>query len=342
MVVRIVCFLVLISFRSILVANIVMAWLSFIGVWKLYKVFISEFPDLKKEMAIATLFIPSVFFWGSGILKDTITFSMIGFYVHSFYFIFVKRKFSPGRVFLLVSSSYLILAIKPYIILALVVSSLVWLAIMYLQKIRGEIARTAVAPFFIIVSAFLGYTFLNSLGNQLGVYSIDKVLERAVITQRDLKAEYYRGNSFDIGEFDATFSSMLGKAPIAIASALYRPTLLEARNPVMFISALENFVLLIFSIRVLLRTRVIGFFRYFAKHHMLTFCLVFSLFFSFSVGISTSNFGSLVRYRIPILPFFVGGLFIISHYYNLSREKKYTRMEKEIEYMKEKGNALTT
>lgn len=340
MVVRIVCLIVLISFRSIIVSNIIMAWFSFVGVWRLYKVFISEFPDLRKEMAIATLFIPSVFFWGSGILKDTITFCMIGFYLESFYFLFVKRNFGILKIITLISSSYLIMAIKPYIILALIASSLVWMAMMYIQKIKGTILRTAIAPILIIVSAFLAYTFLNSLGSQLGAYSMDKVLDRAVVTQRDLKADYYKGNSFDIGEFDATFSSMLSKAPIAIASALYRPTLLEANNPVMFISAIENFILLLFTVRVLFRTRVIGFFRYFTKHHMLTFCLIFSIFFAFSVGISTSNFGSLVRYRIPILPFFVASLYIITYYYNLAVEKKKQGIILDIDYITNKPKVI--
>jgi hypothetical protein len=59
------------------------------------------------------------------------------------------------------------------------------------------------------------------------------------------------------------------------------------------------------------------------KNHLLTFSLIFSLFFAFSVGISTSNFGSLVRYRIPALPFFVACLFIMQYYFDLrNREEK--------------------
>lgn len=225
--------------------------------------------------------------------------------------------------------------------MALIVSSAVWLAMNSISKIKGAMARTAVAPMLIIITAFLGYTFLNSLGSQLGEYSIERVFDRAVITQRDLKADYYKGNSFDIGEYDANFSSMLGKAPIAIVSALFRPTILEANNPVMLVSALENLVLLIFTIRILIKTRILGFFKFFAKHHLLTFSLVFSLFFAFSVGISTSNFGSLVRYRIPILPFYVSSLYIIANYYKLSKESKEEKLSNELSQMGNKSELLT-
>ena len=36
----------------------------------------------------------------------------------------------------------------------------------------------------------------------------------------------------------------------------------------------------------------------------LSFCLVFTIVFGIGVGITSGNFGSLVRYRIPFLPFF--------------------------------------
>jgi hypothetical protein len=39
------------------------------------------------------------------------------------------------------------------------------------------------------------------------------------------------------------------------------------------------------------------------------------LFFAFAVGLSTSNFGSLVRYKIPAIPFFVASLMITNFYY---------------------------
>ena len=36
----------------------------------------------------------------------------------------------------------------------------------------------------------------------------------------------------------------------------------------------------------------------------LIFCVLFTIILGFGVGLSTSNFGALVRYKIPFLPFF--------------------------------------
>jgi hypothetical protein len=63
------------------------------------------------------------------------------------------------------------------------------------------------------------------------------------------------------------------------------------------------------------------------RHHVLFFSGFFSLFFAFSVGLTTSNFGSLVRYKIPAIPFFVASLFIIFDSYQRMRAE--SRAEKE-------------
>jgi hypothetical protein len=314
-VVRIACIITLISFRSFLIATILFAWFSFMGVWRLFRVFLYEFPMLQKEMAIAVLFIPSVFFWGSGMLKDTVTFSAAGFFTFNFYMLFIKRKELFLHSIGLVISSYVILAVKPYIIFAFLPGCLLWIINNIITRFGGSFTRAVATPVFLVIAVTTGYFLLNYLGTQLGEYSLEKVLDKAVVTQADLKSDYYHGNAFDLGEIEPTVPSMLSKAHLAINAALFRPYLWECKNPVMYLSGIENFAILMLTVVLILQVKVIGIFKYFIKHHLLTFSLVFSLFFAFSVGISTPNFGSMVRYRIPILPFYVASLFIIRHFH---------------------------
>jgi hypothetical protein len=79
--------------------------------------------------------------------------------------------------------------------------------------------------------------------------------------------------------------------------------------------------LIFISLRILIRLRVYGVIPMSIKHPLLTFSLIFSLFFAFSVGISTSNFGSLVRYRIPVLPFFIASLYMMEYYFRTRKEE---------------------
>ena len=177
---------------------------------------------------------------------------------------------------------------------------------------------------------------LISMGQVLGDYAVESVLEKAVVTNQDLKADYYGGNSFDIGDFEPTVPSMLAKAPIAITAAIYRPFLWEAKNIVMVMSGIESMLILFITFRILIRLRVVGVIPMAIKSPLLTFSLIFSLFFAFSVGISTSNFGSLVRYRIPVLPFFIASLYIMDYYFNKDKNLK-PKEEEEVEEIKEKS-----
>lgn len=318
-VVKLTLWLVMVSFRSFVGTTILLAWISFVGMWRLYRVFVYEFPNLKKELAIAVFFLPSVFFWGSGLLKDTITLSCVGYFTHAFYMIFVRRKRIAFSILTLLLSSYIILSIKPYIIFALLLGSLTWVVNGIIRRTKGGMVKMAVAPTILFISFMAGYALLASLETSLGYYKLSTVLERAVVVQQDLQAKHYEGSTFDIGEFEATVPSVLSKAPAAIMASLFRPYIWEARNPVMIAAALENLYIAILTLIVLFRVRVFGILKYAFKNELLTFCLIFSMFFAFAVGLSTSNFGSLVRYKIPLMPFYVAALFIVSE---LRRQQK--------------------
>ncbi|MBK9533341.1 MAG: hypothetical protein IPO42_16435 [Chitinophagaceae bacterium] len=44
---------------------------------------------------------------------------------------------------------------------------------------------------------------------------------------------------------------------------------------------------------------------------VILYCLLFALLFALFVGATTANFGTLVRYKIPCLPFYIIALYLI-------------------------------
>jgi hypothetical protein len=311
-----------IGFKSFVVMAILLAWICFSGLWKLFLLFNDQFPQLQKQFAISLFFIPSVVFWGSGLLKDTITISAVGWYTYYFYSFFILKKYKFSSISYVLIASFLLIAIKPYIFFALLPGSLIWLSNERLAKIQSKVLRFMAGPFFLCIGLGLSFLLLSQMGDFLGLYRIDTVLDRAVVVNLDQKQEYYGGNSFDIGEFDANIGSMLGKAHLAIAATLFRPYLWDARNPVMLLSAIENTYILLLTIFLLIKLKFFGFFKFIGKNPLLLFSILFSLFFAFSVGIATSNFGSLVRLKIPCIPFYVSSLFVLKYFYEKQSNKK--------------------
>ena len=86
----------------------------------------------------------------------------------------------------------------------------------------------------------------------------------------------------------------------------------------MLLSALESIFLMIATLYVMGRKKF-AVFKALGDPNIL-FCLVFSITFAFAVGVSTFNFGTLTRYKIPLLPFYLLALFLISNYSNSDKK----------------------
>lgn len=321
-VVKISLFLVGFSMQSYLITTILCSTLSFIGIWKLYRVFAQEFPDLQKQMAISFLFIPSVFFWGSGLLKDTFTLSALGFFVSGAYITFISRKSIVRGIFTMLLAGYVIVSIKPYILVGLVPSLILWLIFKFIQRIEIKTIRSLSFPILLVLGISFGYAFLQIMGDSLQEYKLDSFLDKAAVNQKDLKSDYHKGNSFDIGEFDPTIQGISSKFFIATFSAIYRPMIYEVNNAVMFMASIENLFILILSLRVIWYIRFYRLFRYLRSHHLLVFSFSFALLFAFFIGLSTSNFGALVRYKIPCIPFYIASLYIIRYLHSKYLEEQ--------------------
>lgn len=311
-VIRLTMPLSIIGLNLYITTSIVLAYISYLGNFKLYLVFADAFPNIYKKLAVPLLFIPSAAFWGSGILKDTFTFSAVGWFTYGFYMAFIKRQNIRKNLLFVVLASWLIISIKPYIFIALLPGSLIWLNFERLKSIKSTFIRTLTMPVLLVVFGGAGVFLMSQLGSSFGKYSsLDKALETAVVTQKDLKRAEYKGTSFDIGDFEPTLAGITSKIPAAVNAGLFRPFIWEARNPVMLLSGIENLVFLGLTIRLFFTLGLFGFFKRIGENPLLIFSLVFALFFAFSVGLTTSNFGSLVRYKIPCEPFYLGMLYAL-------------------------------
>src|SRR5205085_9058978 len=83
------------SFNKYLVISAFFGFFSFIGIWKLFYV-LNEI-NLRRHtrlLAFSILFLPSVWFWGSGLNKESICVGCLGISVYLVYKNFIKKNFS--------------------------------------------------------------------------------------------------------------------------------------------------------------------------------------------------------------------------------------------------------
>jgi hypothetical protein len=281
----------------------------------MYTTFVQVYPKLIKPLAVAFLFIPGTVVWGSGIFKDTVCMFGLGWMTYSTFQIIVNRNFSIKNFMFLLLSIYLVATIKIYIVMAYMPALGLWLMMNYSKKIQSGALRWIVNIGFIGLVAGASLLIARKFADDLNEYSIENIAKKAKKTQDWITyvSDKSEGSAYDIGQLDGTLPNMLSKFPQAVNVALYRPYLWEAKKPIILLSALEATAFLVLTLYIFFKAGLVKTFRRIFSDGNLTFFLIFTLIFAFAVGISTGNFGSLSRYKIPCMPFF-GALLMILYY----------------------------
>jgi hypothetical protein len=290
------------------------AYFSFTGVWAMYRSFVNLYPKLSKELAIAFLFIPSTFVWGSAMFKDTVCMFGLGWMTYTTFRIFVNRDLSVRNLLMLGISFYLIGVVKLYILIAFLPALSLWLLLSYSHKIRLVSIRWLVNILFVAITVG-GFFFLSKrFATEMDKYSLQNVASTAAETRGWIAySSGDEGSAYDLGQFDPSLVGMLTKFPQAVVVTLFRPFIWESKKIIVLLSGLEALLFLYFTLKVIAKrkTRI---FSMIIRDPNLSFCLVFSIIFAFAVGISSYNFGALSRYKIPCMPFYAASLIIL--YYN--------------------------
>jgi len=305
-----------IFFNSYICICFCLSFFSFGGCWRIFKMFNEMYPALRKKIAVSVLFLPSILFWGGSLLKDSICLGSMGFFIYAIYSIFFRKRKIFSSIVIAIFSGLLLYYIKPYILLCLVPALLLWLFIQFRTRIQDRTLRQITGFLFAIVSIVLGIVALQAITqSELATqYSSDKILQTVQGAQNSFESTGEgSGSSFKIGEATNSIGSSLLLFPLGLVATFFRPFFWEAGNPLMILSALEAFAFLILTY---IAFRRIGFKRFFSiafSDSVVIFCLVFSILFAGIVGITTTNFGALSRYKIPCLPFYLFALFIVMH-----------------------------
>lgn len=290
---------------------VLFATFSFLGSWAFYLAMAHMYPPYYRTLAIAVLFIPSVVFWGSGLMKDSITFGGMGLVVHAFYFGIIQRKNLLRNLLIGALGFFLVASIKIYIMYCLIPALMLWLFLRFRDNMRSKLAKALSVPFLIGVGGTLSLLAVLKLTADTA-YSLDKIAAKAEVTATYLHRQAEgQGSAYEIPEFDDSLTGLLKYVPYGVTVSLFRPFLWEARSPVQLVAAIEATFFIFLTLRVLykvgLRKAVATIF----AEHFVFAALAFALAFSFAVGVTSGNFGTLVRYKIPMMPFYVAALTII-------------------------------
>ncbi len=301
---KIVSLVSFLTFRSYLATTLVFTYLAMMGSWRLFTL-INKYEILsKRNAAMATLFIPSVGIWCSGITKDALIYIALMYLITSVFSIFNGwKKLSFWSIIVILVCGFVIFQLRSFIFYLIVVSIILGILAGYQKKFKDNIVFRA-GYYFAVVIGFLLLIFSFANSNIIEAFNESSFMEEAAVVQNDfIKNETYTGQRYSIGEVEFTVFGLLKVFPISVLTAFYRPLIFEANSPILLFNALESLVFLWFTLKFLFQGNLLRKIRLIFSNEALSFSLYFAVLLGFIAGFTSILFGVLVRFRAPILPF---------------------------------------
>jgi hypothetical protein len=313
-------------FTTYLAINVVLAFITFLGMWLMFITFAGQYPKFIKPVAIAILFMPGPIVWGSGLFKDSFCMFAISCLIYSAYVLLEQRKFKVWLILLAIVSLTLLTAIKAYILAAFIPVLIIKIILAYKKK--ADLAPQKRLAFYFTL--FIVMCCIAAVSKKIAFYFSEAAIADVMETikrQKDYLLQLSidtQGSAYDLGDFDPNFGSLLSKFWPAVNVALFRPYLWEAKSVIQLFDALQSAALALLTIYVFFKRNIVKTIRMIIDDPNIVMCLLFTLLFAFFVGVSTYNFGSLSRYKIPCTPFYALFLLLL-----LYKDEPATKAENE-------------
>lgn len=310
-------FVHLLTCDSLLGASLVFTATGFAGQVLIYKAFTRLMPDprLRRWWQFGILFMPSLTFWSSGLLKDP-----IGLFGLGLTFLGLTRfleRSSWRSVFLTVAGLYTLLLYRsPLVPVFLLASAPLLIAKPSRSRpagARGSSRAWRVAAF---AGGFIVISTLSRIDSRLGVDTVsDSMLQErsryALVKGGSTVGDLKLADGVNVTEGSSL--RLLGLMPEAVTFTLCRPFPWESTDsPIIVLASAENSLLLALvgslAVRTLLRP---GRLTSLVSEPLFWTCVIVTVVFAFALGVSTPNFGTVSRYRMPLMPFFWGAIVVV-------------------------------
>jgi len=287
----------IICFNSYIAIAMFFGFFSFLGCWYIFRIFYQFFPDFKQQLAILCLFLPSLWFWGTGILKDPVSLFGLGIVVFN---VFTNNKNWFRRLLLIAFGSSVLLFTKSYIFSALSLALILACSIQILKKFNllGKLV------FFVIITMVLGLLY-SRISNLI----LDSFIE--IITTSQLFLNSYSSVSDEgtgnlVTQIDPTAFGFLKLTLQGLVNVFLRPFPWEIRKIIYLFSILENLLLYYILFKKIKVVQIAA--PSLKSVIFIRFSIWFFIILGIIVGITTFNLGTISRYRVPALPFLFAGI----------------------------------
>lgn len=210
----------------------------------------------------------------------------------------------------------LLTIVKNYITVIFVVSVIIMVIAILIKSIKIKLFRYgALLLLGLGLMAYLTFNDASEIIQPVVDIAFDRIETFKNSYQMIQEQDESSRAGFMTGDIYPTLESLIANSPLVVATCLFRPFMWESPKIIIFFASLEATLTLLATLFLLWKTKFFGFFAIIFTDPILIFCFIFSLLFALLIGFTTFNFGTMVRYKIMFLPFYLGMLIMVYHKY---------------------------
>ncbi|MEQ6120569.1 hypothetical protein [Reichenbachiella sp. MALMAid0571] len=280
-------------------ATIYFSLFSFCGCFYFVHQLAKKYPEFKMTAAISFLFYPSVMFWSSGILKESVVFGIVmflsGFLIRYYFW----RKINIWQVFIFMTGGWLMLVLK-YYIAAVFLPVVVVVFLLSFANNSDKIKNSKpVYKYFGLVLLVAGVVIWAS--NMQYNLDITRIFSVVKDNQQQILAT---GNPENMIHFLDESQSILMVFPnliIALFSGLFGPVFPQMTSFLQVTLCIENLMVLVLFFTSLNRKIKVS-----DDNRVLIYGgVIYILILATLLSYATPDFGTLTRYKVYFMPYFL-------------------------------------
>lgn len=277
--------------------SLIISFISFLGAWYLCLKTTRFFPEARRAVVVAFLFYPSVIFWSSGLIKESLGLAALYFLGSILLTIISNKKIFVWEYMVALASLWISWNLKYYWVGAFMPVAITTILVIFVKKLKPALVKYELSMWIVL------FILLLSIATSVHPnFYPNRFLEVIVANNQEFMALTDQENAILYQNLNPSLKSVLVNMPQALISGIFRPFVWEAHSVISFAAGLENFVL-----ALLVLSSIPSVPKIFKSPDrllvlaMLTYIIILAIFLS----LSTPNLGTLSRYKVGFLPFLV-------------------------------------
>jgi hypothetical protein len=296
---KIISVITVLTFDNYWITGLYLSFTSFLASWYFVKKILILFPDAKSAASFSVLFFPTVVFWSSGMIKESLAVAALFFLAGLFLTFMNKARPNVVEWVLLPVSLWMLWTLKYY-----------WAAVFFPAFASTLIVYKGILPNmnpgkWIVLYLVWTFLFLVICSGAMVVHPnfYPEYFLQVIVDNNDaVNSLSDPQNLIHFSDLQPTWKSLLLNSPWALFSGLVRPFLFEGGNVVKLLYAAENSIVLILLLSSLWHVRRMVT----SPFGILAFAVImYAAILCIFLALSTPNFGTLARYRVGFLPFLI-------------------------------------